>query len=75
MLSLFFGLAETSLVLSVREGEQFTALARRAPGADGVPWLTCGQVAFPARDPLLVGIASERGMVTHFDGVRVLTKP
>jgi regulation of enolase protein 1 (concanavalin A-like superfamily) len=54
-----------------REGERFTALC----SADGVHWLTCGQVAFPARDPLRVGIASLQGMVAHFDWVRVLTKP
>jgi hypothetical protein len=54
-----------------REGERFTALC----SADGVRWLTCGQVAFPPRDPLLVGIASMRGVVAHFDWVRVLTKP
>jgi AAA ATPase domain len=58
-----------------REGERFTALARRAPDADGIHWLTCGQIDFPARDPLLVGIASLRGVVAHFDWVRVLTKP
>jgi regulation of enolase protein 1 (concanavalin A-like superfamily) len=54
-----------------REGERFTALC----STDGVHWLTCGQVAFPARDPLLIGIASLRGMTAHFDWVRVLTKP
>lgn len=53
-----------------REGERFTALC----SADGIHWLTCGQVDFPARDPLQVGIASLRGVVAHFDGVRVLTK-
>jgi regulation of enolase protein 1 (concanavalin A-like superfamily) len=54
-----------------REGERFTAQC----STDGVHWLTCGQVEFPARDPLLVGIASLRGVVAHFDWVRVLTKP
>jgi regulation of enolase protein 1 (concanavalin A-like superfamily) len=54
-----------------REGERFSALC----SADGVHWLTCGQVEFPARDPLLVGVASLRGMVSHFDWVRVRTKP
>ena len=54
-----------------REGERFTALC----STDGVHWLTCGQFEFPARDPLLVGIASLQGMTAHFDWVRVLTKP
>jgi regulation of enolase protein 1 (concanavalin A-like superfamily) len=54
-----------------REGERLSALC----SADGVHWLTCGQVEFPARDPLLVGIDSVRGVVAHFDWVRVLTKP
>jgi hypothetical protein len=53
-----------------REGARLAALC----SADGVHWLTCGQVDFPARDPLLVGIASLRGVVTHFDWVRVLTR-
>jgi len=57
-----------------REGARVTALARRAPGADGESWLTCGHVGFPARDPLLVGIAALRGVTAHFDWVRVLTK-
>ena len=56
-------------------------LERRASGSsgcastDGVHWLTCRQIEFPARDPLLVGIASLQGMTVHFDWVRVLTKP
>ena len=54
-----------------REGEQFTALC----STDGVHWLACGQVDFPARDPLQIGIDSVRGVVAHFDWVRVLTKP
>jgi hypothetical protein len=49
----------------------------RVPTAGGwcVHWLTCGHVDFPARDPLQIGIASLRGVVAHFDWVRVLTKP
>jgi regulation of enolase protein 1 (concanavalin A-like superfamily) len=54
-----------------REGERFTALC----STDGTSWLTCGQVEFPARDPLLIGIHSHRGVVAHFDWLRVLTKP
>ena len=53
-----------------RAGKRFTALC----SADGMKWLTCGQVDFRARGPLLVGIASLRGVVAHFDCVRVLTK-
>ena len=54
-----------------REGERFTALC----STDSIHWLTCGQVEFPAPDPLLIGIASLRGVVAHFDWVRLLTKP
>jgi hypothetical protein len=53
-----------------REGKRMSALC----STDGANWLTCGQVDFPARDPLLVGIASLYGVVAHFDWVRVLTK-
>jgi regulation of enolase protein 1 (concanavalin A-like superfamily) len=54
-----------------REGERMSALC----SADGVHWLTCGQVKFPAADPLRVGIASLNGMVAQFDWIGVLMKP
>jgi regulation of enolase protein 1 (concanavalin A-like superfamily) len=51
-----------------RTGDRFAALC----SADGVHWLTCGQVVLPVKDPLLVGVAALEGMVVHFDYVQVL---
>jgi regulation of enolase protein 1 (concanavalin A-like superfamily) len=51
-----------------RTGDRLAALC----STDGLHWLTCGQVVFPVRDPLLVGVAALRGMVVHFDYVQVL---
>jgi hypothetical protein len=61
-------------------GGRFTAPAQRAPGTGGTSWLTYGELglsasAFPRRDPLLIGIHSWRGVVAHFDWVRVPAKP
>jgi class 3 adenylate cyclase/regulation of enolase protein 1 (concanavalin A-like superfamily) len=51
-----------------RTGERFAALC----STDGAHWLTCGQVIFPVKDPLLVGVSALHGMVVHFDYVQVL---
>src|SRR5262249_13166381 len=53
-----------------RVGDRFTALC----STNGIDWMKCGHLDFPARDPLLVGIASKNGTVAHFDYVQVLTK-
>ena len=51
-----------------RTGDRFAALC----STDGVHWLTCGQVVFPVKDPLRVGVAAALGVVAHFDYVQVL---
>ena len=53
-----------------RTGDRVAALC----STDGVHWLTCGQVVFPVKDPLLAGVAALEGMVVHFDYVQVLGK-
>lgn len=53
-----------------RTGDRFAALC----SADGVHWLTCGQVVLPVKDPLLVGVAALYGMVVHFGFVQLLSR-
>ena len=51
-----------------RTGDRFAALC----STDGVHWLTCGQVIFPVKDPLRVGVVALYGMVVHCDYVQLL---
>jgi hypothetical protein len=50
-----------------RTGERVVALCR----ADEGEWLTCGQVLFPVRDPIWVGIDALGGMIARFEYVRL----